>query len=77
MTNNMSNKILEHVIEIKESQAAQSSDIKHIRIHLAKLNGTVADHETKIGNIRVQMAKWLGGAAVIVILAQLLLKFIQ
>jgi len=74
--NTKADQILEKILELKVGQTEVKVDIKGIHEHLKRLNGTVAEHEKKIGNIRLQMAKWLGGAAVLVVFAQLVLHFL-
>lgn len=78
-TENMNTKadqILEHIIELKTGQGEVKADIRGIKEHLERLNGTVREHEQKIGSIRITMAKWLGGGAVIIALTQIALKLI-
>ena len=57
-------KILEYIIEIKDSIGDAKGNIKAIEQHLRTLNGTVSRHEKDIRGLQKAIWKFAGGIAV-------------
>lgn len=74
MRKRMDEKILQHIIEMKEGQGKLFTKVENIEKHLSTLNGSVAENTRKIGRTNITLAKWGGGLAMAIILLEMFFR---